>query len=49
MLVDCPSPVGVIIKGTGLLFGAIVVGVENKFVSAYIKSLKLLHKPWQSL
>lgn len=25
MLVDCPSPVGVIIKGTGLLFGAIVV------------------------
>lgn len=25
MLVDCPSPVGVIIKGTGLLFGAIVI------------------------
>ncbi len=25
MLVDCPSPVGAIIKGTGLLFGAIVV------------------------
>lgn len=47
MVVDCPSPVGVIIKGTGLLFGAIPVSYLfqwDQVVSGDIQSFNLLHK-----
>lgn len=45
MLVDCPSPVGVMTKGSGLLLGAIFARYqyqrEQQGVYVYMQSLKL--------